>query len=418
VYVKSAKDQTPQAFRDGDTWYFGDGRQANDGNVIFGGGVVTPKLADESASNDIFDRRFDPNASFEDYKPQINWLPRLAFSFPISKDANFFAHYDVLVQRPPDRWQVTPLDYLYFYTPGRTPTNNASLKPERVVDYEVGFQQKLTARTALKLSAYYREMRDMIQARTIKYVPVIGQYETYGNLDFGTVKGFTAQYELRRTYNLEMRLGYTLQFADGTGSDANTQRGLTSRGNLRNIFPLNYDERHNFQASLDYRFDEGNAYNGPRLFGKDILANFGLNMLASAVSGRPYTAKLVPKRFGGDGTVGAINGNRLPWRFNIDIRIDKSFNLSRKGKPALGLNVYVRVSNVLNTQNQLAVYPVTGSAVNDGFLTSQEGQQVLKNIQTSGQNITAYQAAYSWVTMDPAHFGLPRRIFAGASLNF
>ena len=41
---------------------------------------------------------FDPSSSFEDYEPQINVMPRLAFSFPISDEANFFAHYDILVQ--------------------------------------------------------------------------------------------------------------------------------------------------------------------------------------------------------------------------------------------------------------------------------------------------------------------------------
>jgi hypothetical protein len=418
VYVNSLSSPTPKAFRDGDTWYFGDGRQANDGNVIFGGGVVTPLLADTISGDDILDKRYNPNTSFEDYKPQINWLPRLAFSFPISKDANFFAHYDVLVQRPPDNWQVTPLNYLYFYTAGRTPQNNASLKPERVVDYEVGFQQKLNQNSALKFSAYYREMRDMIQARTILYVPVIGSYETYGNLDFGTVKGFTVAYDLRRIQNFEMRLAYTLQFADGTGSDANSQRGLTTRGNIRSLFPLNFDERHNIQAILDYRFDRGETYNGPRIGGHDILADFGINMQISGVSGRPYTAKSVPARFGGSGTVGTINGNRLPWRMNVDLRIDKSFNLSAKGKNPLSLNVYLRVSNLLNRQNVIGVYPVTGSPKNDGFLASQEGQQVQKNIQSSGQSLAAYQASYSWVSQNPGYYTLPRRIYIGAVFGF
>jgi hypothetical protein len=143
LYVTSPNSTEVKAFRDGNTWYYADGTQANDGNVIFGGGVVTPLLQDTVKGDDILNPSFDPDNSFEDYTPQINWLPRLAFSFPISEDANFFAHYDVLVQRPPSNWQITPLNYVYFYTPDRTPANNANLLPERVVDYEVGFQQKL-----------------------------------------------------------------------------------------------------------------------------------------------------------------------------------------------------------------------------------------------------------------------------------
>jgi hypothetical protein len=90
------------------------------------------------------------------------------------------------------------------------------LRPERVVDYEVGFQQLLSQNSAIKFSAYYRELRDMIQERTYLFVPVISNYQTYGNIDFGTVKGFTVQYDLRRVKNIEFRLAYTLQFADGT----------------------------------------------------------------------------------------------------------------------------------------------------------------------------------------------------------
>jgi hypothetical protein len=417
IYVSGPATTEVKAFRNGDTWYFADGTQANDGNVIFGGGVVTPLLADPTNGADILKPGFNPDNSFEDYTPQVNWLPRLAFSFPISADANFFAHYDVLVQRPPSNWQITPLDYVYFYTPDRTPGNNANLLPERVVDYEVGFQQKLNQNSAIKFSAYYREQRDMIQRRLIQYVPVIGRYETYGNIDFGTVKGFTWQYDMRRSLNTEIRLAYTLQFADATGSGADSQRGLTRLGNLRNLFPLDFDERHNLSAIIDYRYDEGNRYNGPRIGGKDILANFGVNLQVAAVSGRPYTATLRAERFGGSGTLGSINGNRLPWRFNADLRIDKSFALAKTGKKPLNLNIYLRVSNLLNRKNILGVYTTTGSPTDDGYLASAEGQSVLNGIAAQG-NQQAYLDAYSWRVRNANNFTLPRRIYVGAAFEF
>ncbi|MCB0533761.1 MAG: carboxypeptidase regulatory-like domain-containing protein [Lewinellaceae bacterium] len=418
VYVNSEQDPSLKAFRNGDTWYRADGTEVSDGNVIFGGGVVAPLLRDTTTGDDIFNVDFNPNTAFEDYTPQVNWMPRLAFSFPISEDANFFAHYDVLVQRPPSNWQVTPLDYIYFYVPGRTPDNNANLKPERVVDYEVGFQQRLNQNSALKFSAYYRELRDMIQSRTILYVPTIGRYDTYGNIDFGTVKGFTVQYDLRRIQNAELRLAYTLQFADGTGSNANSQRGLTTRGNIRTLSPLSFDERHNIQAILDYRFDSGKRYNGPRIGGKDILANFGANLQMSAASGRPYTSRLRPERFGGSGTLGAINGSRLPWRINLDLRVDKSFSLASAGKRPLNINVYLRVSNLLNKKNVVGVYSVTGSPTDDGYLATAEGQSVLRGIEEQNRNLDAYLAAYSWRLNTPGVYTLPRRIYVGASLAF
>lgn len=423
VYVEGPNNLRPKAFRSGDVWYDANGNQVNDGRTIFGGGVVTPMFADYSASRgnipvEIADTLFDPNSTFVDYTPQVNWLPRLSFSFPISKEANFFAHYDVLIQRPTSNWEVTPLNYFYFNVPGRTPANNANLKPERVVDYEVGFQQKLNQNSAIKLSAYYREMRDMIQSRTIQQVPIISSYETYGNIDYSTVKGFSFQYDLRRTRNLEMRIAYTLQFADGTGSNPNTQRGLTRRGNIRTLFPLDYDERHNIQSIIDYRFDEGDAYSGPRLFGTRFLENFGINMIVSAVSGRPYTQNLRPVRFGGEGTVGSINGNRLPWRFNVDLRADKTFNLTAANKKPLILNVYFRVSNLLNRRNVVGVYAATGSPTDDGYLASGEGAGVLRAVQEQGFNLDAYLSSYSWILRNPNLFSQPRRMFIGAAFSF
>lgn len=414
VYTVSEQDETVTAYRNGDTWYFPDGRQANDGNVIFGGGVVSPYLV--NFNDDITNVDFDPSTAFDDYTPQVNWLPRLAFSFPISDKANFFAHYDILVQRPPSNWEVTPRSYFYFYRPGTK--NNANLLPERVVDYEVGFQQELNKRSAVKFSAYYREFRNMIQRRTVLYVPVIGRYDTYGNVDFGTVKGFTWQYDLRRTQNTEVRIAYTLQFADGTGSDAESQRGLTTRGNIRYLFPLNFDERHNLNATIDYRFADGKAYNGPTINGKDILSNFGVNLIATAASGRPYTAKFRPTRFGAAGTVGGINGSRLPWRFNVDLRIDKTFRLNPKAKTPLDVNVYFRVANLLNRLNVLGVYGATGSPTDDGYLVSPDGSSEVAQVAAAGLDTQPFLDSYSWIVRNPNNFALPRRLFIGASINF
>ncbi len=414
VYTVSEQDVTITAFRNGETWYFPDGRQANDGNVIFSGGVVNPYLL--NADDDITNPEFDPSGSFDDYTPQVNWLPRLAFSFPISEKANFFAHYDILVQRPPSRWEATPRGYFYFYRPGVKA--NANLRPERVVDYEVGFQQELNKRSAIKFSAYYREFRDMIQRRTILYVPVIGTYETFGNVDFGTVKGFTWQYDLRRTKNTEVRIAYTLQFADGTGSDDESQKGLTTRGNIRYLFPLNFDERHNLSTTIDYRFGGGKAYTGPIVNGKKILSDFGVNLLINAASGRPYTAKFKPTRFDALGTVGSINGSRLPWRFNVDLRVDKTFRLNPKAKSPLDVNVYVRVSNLLNRLNIVSVYKATGSPTDDGFLAYTDGISKITEIGVSGLDTQAYIDSYSWLVRNPDNFAQPRRIFVGASFIF
>jgi len=415
VYTNEAASSVT-AYRDGDQWFFANGAPANSPTEIFAGGLVFPAYADErvnSINNFIKNREFDPNVSFEDYEPQINWMPRLAFSFPISDQANFFAHYDVLVQRPSSNTLATALDYFYFVNRSNI-RNNPNLQPERTITYEVGFQQRLSNTSALKIASYYREMRDMIQVRTFFPVPIVNQYTTYDNLDFGTVKGFTFQYDLRRTGNVSLQANYTLQFADGTGSNADSQRGLTSRGNIRTLIPLNFDERHRFNLVLDYRYGSGTRYTGPRLFGKDILSDFGVNLQAIAVSGRPYTARAIPTRLGGAGFKGAINGARLPWNFTVNLRVDKNFSLANN----MGLNVYVRISNLLDRQNVLGVYSFTGSPEDDGYLASSFGQNDIQTIQNSVRQVESFLASYQWAIVNPNLYSLPRRIFLGAIFNF
>ena len=416
VYTESLESDAVKAYRRGEQWYFADGTPANDGNLIFTSNLVTPAFKQVNGDDpDIKSDDFVVGSSFEDYAPQINWMPRLAFSFPISDDANFFAHYDILVQRPPSNALATALDYYYF--PQRPDVNNPNLRPERTVDYEVGFQQKLSNTSAIKIAAYYKELRDMIQARTFLYVPIVGQYETSDNQDFGTVKGFTFQYDLRRTNNITATVNYTLQFADGTGSDANSSRGASARGSIRTLFPLNFDERHRIVSTIDYRYGSGKRYNGPQMFGKDVFANAGLNFQAIAVSGRPYSATSLTERFGGTGTTGQLNGARLPWNFTLNLRIDKSFNLSKPDAARrLGLNVYLRVQNLLDKRNVRRVYTASGSASDDGFLASSRGQEDLNGIPD--EQVEAFLSSYQWRMLNSDFFSLPRRIFLGAEFTF
>ncbi len=426
VYVNDATSNTPtvQAYRSGNQWYDAKGTTVNDAKLIFENKVPQPLYSNPAVIADIDhikDSKFDPNTTFTDYKPQVNLMPRLAFSFPISDEANFYANYDVLVSRPTANFRATALDYFYFLDAGRisddSPIDNSNLKPERTIYYEVGFQQKLNNSSALKLTAYYKELRDMVQRRTLLYVPIVSQYSSFGNIDFGTVKGFTFGYDLRRTNNVAMNINYTLQFADATGSDQNSQRGLTSRGNIRTIYPMSFDERHNIQASIDYRFDSGKKYNGPRVGGMNILENFGVNVLANAISGTPYTSKISPDKLGGTGTQGDINGARLPWKYNFDVRVDKSFHLGKEDG-GLSFSTFLRVQNVLNTRNVLGVYSYSDSATDDGYIQSSFGRQELESIRAQGRDALAFQDAYRWAQLNPSNFSLPRRIFLGLSFFF
>ncbi|MDX2002275.1 MAG: carboxypeptidase regulatory-like domain-containing protein [Chitinophagales bacterium] len=433
VYVdREVKNITDQpnvvGYRNGDTWYNATGEVISDPKEIaVSGGTPVPFL-NAANVNEIKDENFDPNASFEDYTPQINVMPRLSFSFNITDEALFFAHYDILTQRPSGRNQPTPDDYYFQENNVGGAIQNANLKPERTIDYEVGFRQRISNNTAITFSAFYRELKDMIQLVNYTYA-YPRAYLTWGNIDFGTVKGFSFQMDMRKskTSNLSAKVNYTIQFAEGTGSDDISQSNIVQAGqpNLRTIAPLDYDARHTFNAVLDYRFDEGKDYNGPKVKGKDILANFGVNLVFRGRSGTPYTQQANPTATAIEGAAGRTilegskNGSRLPWNFRVDMRIDKSFNITSKktedqNKRNYYLNVYLLIQNLLNTRNIISIYNYTGNPDDDGYLTSPIGQQAI--------NAQVYQSSYvqlynTWVN-NPNNYSLPRQIRIGVAFNF
>jgi len=413
VYVSGEESTNVVAYRQEDQWFNTNGT-ATEGNLLFPGGLVFP--AYKIDGQNIKSPEFNPNNTFVDYVPQVNFMPRVSFSFPISADAGFFAHYDVKVQRPPSNNVFTPLDFYFFNDDPGGLLNNPNLKPEKTVDFEVGFQQKVTNSSAIKVSAYYREMRDMIQRRFFLFVPTLTQYQSFGNIDFGTTKGFTFGYDLRRTQNIEFSASYTLQFAEGTGSSAN---GIsTDRGNIRVPLPLSVDERHRIVSSIDYRYGKGKRYNGPSIRGVALFENTGLNVQAVAVSGQPYTRLRNASPFNGSGFTGDINGARLPWQFNIDARLDRTFVIGGKGKRQLFVNAFVRATNVLDRRNVVGAFPVTGSPTDDGYIASRFGQDRIQQITQDGKNADNFLAAHSWRLNDFDNFVAPRNIIVGIITNF
>ncbi len=421
VYVDNVNNPTMiTGYRDEDTWYNAEGTEIQDPNILNVGSGISPYLVDPSLTT-------PPMESFQDYNPQINVMPRISFSFPISDVALFFAHYDVLTMRPTSNVFSDPRVYLFFNNIGGT-INNPNLKPSKTIDYELGFQQKLSPTSSLKFVAFYREMRDMIQIyRFTGAYPK--DYTSYNNIDFGTVKGMTIQYDLRRTNNARISAYYTLQFANGTGSSTTTAAALVASGlpNLRTTYPLAWDRRHSFNVFFDYRYGRGVDYNGPVIKrdkkGKapvQLLNNMGLSMTLTGGSGTPYTRSrnIYSQLSAGTRLLqGTYFGSRLPWQFRMDVRIDKDIplKLGKGDDPRQGnLNIYFSINNVLNTKNVMNVYPATGNPDDDGYLAAPEWQREIDEKLDS----QSYRDMYAIFVDRPWHYSSPRTIHFGLIFNF
>jgi hypothetical protein len=415
VYVNDINNPTAvTGYRNGNNWYDASGQLVTDPfTTIASSGKVNPLL--QGGVQKLSSK------AFKDYEPAVNIMPRIAFSFPISDEALFFAHYDILTQRPTESNRFNPIDYLYMSN-RNVLINNPNLKPERTVDYALGFQQILSRTSSIKLEAFYRELRDMIQVRSfVGAYP--STYRTFDNLDFGTVKGLTLTYDLRRTGNIWMKTSYTLQFADGTGSTTQTQLALINQGlpNLRTVSPFNYDQRHRIVTTIDYRYGEGAEYNGPVWFGKKIFENTGANLIANLGSGTPYTSQVIATPVTGEvspSTEGSLNGSRLPWQFSVDLQLDRNFTLKfgkeGENQKVTNLNVYLWVTNLLNTQNINGVYRFTGTPDDDGYLASAQYEAII-NAKNSPDSFRNY---YSMYVNNPYNYSSPRQIRLGVRFDF
>lgn len=421
VYVNDIKNVTQiMGYRYENTWYNAEGAEIADPTTLNAGSGVTAWVKDKDQSHVNI-------KSFKDYSPQWTVMPRISFSFPISDDALFFAHYDVLTQRPSN---IHTNIYNYYYFEQNSSTlNNPALKPTQTIDYELGFTQKLTNSSSMTITAYYKELRNMIQM--YRYTGAYPKdYTSYSNLDFGTVKGITASYDLRRTKNVRLRASYTLQYTNATGASTSTMSALIAAGvpNLRSTFAMPWDRRHQFNVTLDYRFADGKDYNGPvsrrEKSGKkpiQWLANTGVAITMQGGSGTPYTAQSninSPLSGGTNLLKGSYYGSRLPWAFRFDMKIDKDFDLKLGKKdsdkrPAY-LNVYLQVLNVLNSKNIVDVYNSTGNPDDDGYLSAPEWQREIQS-QTDAD---AYAELYRLYVNSQYNYSQPRQIRIGMIFNF
>lgn len=431
-------------YRNGDTWYNAEGAE-----------VVDPEDAlSLNVNGPILKNMIDPDAitkveagAFTDYKAQWSVMPRISFSFPVNDNSLFYAHYNIITSRPTNL-QISPVDYMFISKRNSASDiiNNPNMKPQQSIDYEIGFRQKVGAKSAISISAYYSEKRNQIQAyRFSGAYP--NTYYSYQNIDFGTVQGFTFSYKMNRTRNMTLSANYTLQFAKGTGSSTTSQLSILAAGqpNLRTLTNLSFDQRHRIGVNFDYRFDNGIDYkeNGGPVTKKIVvaedgtetvkeiewLANTGFSLLFSAASGTPYTRSSTPYSTIVSGTnstlSGSINGSNMPWQYQCDLRIDKTFmfNFNKNKKDENGktkaakmgyMTVYIDIQNLFNFKNIISVYDYTGNADDDGYLSAAAYQQQIN----SQVYVPSYITYYQMRVQNPYNYSRPFRASLGIQFGF
>ena len=341
--------------------------------------------------------------------------PRLGISFPVSDRTQMHINYGKFFQRPDLNLLYIGYDFLAARVDAGSyfPFPSPNIEPEKTTQYEFGITHQLGDNTAFSIAAYYKDVQDLVQIFHINgAVPTA--YDTYANTDYGTVKGVDVALNMRRTRHIALNLKYTLGYASGTGSYAGTNYNIAwknSSGTPKQTAPLDYDQRHNISAIVDYRLGSGE---GPKVGEVYPLENLGLNVLVTAASGTPYTPMRVYDGVSANAAVqqqptAGINSENLPWVFSIDLKLERRFTVG-------GYNItpYLWVKNLLDRDNVAYVYEGTGQPDASGYLESPEGQQRANN-PVNGDEF-AYR--YSVAQRNPLNYGIPRMILLGLRMSF
>ncbi len=381
--------------------------------------------------NIVLDQGFMDSSNFVSTSGHSTISPRIGLSFPITDRTVFHAQWGKFTQQPELQYLYTGWDYYAGQVSqgNQVAIGNPDLKPIKTTAYEIGFGQQLGLNASLNITAYYKEIRDLIVIRNRTGArPTV--YAQYQNGDFGTVKGLSFNFKMRRTQRISANVNYTLQWARGTGSTSGSAFYITWIGN--EYYPtfvtsLDFDQRHTMSANIDFRTD---AQDGPKLFNRYPFSNMGVNMLMSIGSGFPYTPKRIADtifgaRFSSSYPVAAMNSAYTNWNYNIDMRVDKDMQVGN-----LNFNVYLWVTNLLGSKlpfqrrsdmgaiydrqnaGNVGVYEATGSVDDNGYLDTVAGQRWVQD-NGGARAEELYRAAVS----DARNWESPRQIRLGVRFD-
>jgi outer membrane receptor protein involved in Fe transport len=313
----------------------------------------------------------------EDVEPKTQLSPRIGLSHPITDRASLYFSYGHFFQNP---------DYnaLYYNAHKDLSTSlplvgNPRVKAQKTVAYETGVKHQLTDNLAFDVTAWYKDITDLLSTLHITYLSQ--DYVVFYNSDYASVKGIDLTLRRRQSGFLSGSIDYTYSVAKGNNSqplggyvDAFTEEEIPHQE-----YFLDFDQRHDLSVNLDITIPENG---GPRLLGVRPFSDVNVNLLFQAGSGLPYTPYVDPTlRI-------EVNSERKPWTSTLDLRMIKRVPLAGM-KPA----VFLEITNLLDRENVVYVYSRTGKPFDTGL---------------SGLVGSSPDADHN-----PSHIGPPRIVKAG-----
>jgi hypothetical protein len=272
--------------------------------------------------------------------------PRLGIAFPITNRGVIHFSYGHFLQIPEFQYLYANPDFKITSGTGNTVFGNPDLKLQKTVMYELGLQQQLTYDIGVDVTLFYRDVRDWVGTSPLVQTAKTGvKYSWYENKDYENVRGITLKVEKRLSNHYSFRTDYTFQVAEGTYSnpiDAYNQ-ALANQAPVLSLLPMNWDQRHTINAQLICD-----------------ISKWTFSLIGRYWSGRPYTPSFAVAERGGASVATSglsTNSARRPEQKNIDLTINRLFQLTSRFTFELFVNVY----NLLDQRDATTVYGDTGS---------------------------------------------------------
>jgi len=362
------------------------------------------------------------DSSLGDEKIYTVISPRLGWSFPVTDRTVFHAQFGKFVQMPrvDDMYDGYTATARFIQGGNARSIPNPNLRPQTTIQYEVGLKQQIGENASLSLTAFYKDEKDKIQLRV--YHPEEGagyaSFFQYQNVDYGTIKGFTISFDLRRTNRISAWLDYTYSKAMGTGSNSGSHFDIAWQDQQLRfptiIMPLDFNQDHVANINIDFRLEKDD---GPTLFNFKPLGNLGINLLYTMHSGSRYT-KIEPGPRGlfpqnAPRPVEALNSSVLPWYYRMDVKIDRAFNVGKfRFKP------YVWIYNLFDRRNVTGVHRQTGDPHDNGWFLTEDGKSWARINSGIGRYDGMYYARKVLSGAGTRNIGTPRIMRFGILMEF
>lgn len=321
---------------------------------------------------------------YEDSEVKTAVSPRLGISYPISDAAAFHFAYGHFYQMPAynllyqgHRWLTDPQDANWDDYPDRRGKiyrgiteewhyfqPNTNMDPEKTVAYEAGVQIKLSQDVGLDVTAFYRDMSDLVGQRFLPEGNNGNGLVIADNFDYGNSKGIELSINKRFSNYFGLTLNYT--FTNSQITSSTPWAKLQIEDPTYKTYTSDWDKPHTFNFDL---------YIG-------LPNRWDLTFAGNYSTGLPYTIS------GAD-----PNTERSPYFALFDFRLSKTFEIW-----GIRPQLYINILNLFDRQNIYSVYPSSGQP------------DLPLNVENTPLNLSRYD--------DPSNYGPGRQIYLGAAISF